>query len=100
MGTRCRDTYSTVYVVVKKKFENTRSVLNASKCGRPGSIYNEENLQTVAQAFVISPGKSTRNASAELEISRRSVQRMLKQLKFNPYRSSLFQAVHEDDSDK
>ncbi|KAG8285587.1 hypothetical protein J6590_077283 [Homalodisca vitripennis] len=60
----------------------------------------EENMQTVAQAFVARTGKSTRKASAEIEISRRSVQRMLKQFKFKPYRPSLLQALHEHDSDR
>ncbi|KAG8300929.1 hypothetical protein J6590_065049 [Homalodisca vitripennis] len=55
--------------------------------------------ETVAQPFVASPSKSTRKASAELEISR-SVQRLLKQLKFKPYRPSLLQALHVDDSDR
>ncbi|KAG8314625.1 hypothetical protein J6590_088540 [Homalodisca vitripennis] len=32
---------------------------NSRKCGHPRSICNEENLQTVVQAFVASPGKST-----------------------------------------
>ncbi|KAG8250773.1 hypothetical protein J6590_095626 [Homalodisca vitripennis] len=62
------------------------------------SIDEHFHSETVAQAFVASPGKSTCKASAELEISRRSVQRMLKQLKFKPYRPSLLQALHEDDS--
>lgn len=66
------------------KFEKTGSVLNAPKCGRPRSICKEGNLQAVAEAFVSSPGKSTRKASSELSISRRSVQRMLKELKLKP----------------
>ncbi|KAG8291154.1 hypothetical protein J6590_068020 [Homalodisca vitripennis] len=41
---------------LNKKFENLGSVLNALRSGHPRSICNEENLQTVAQAFVASPG--------------------------------------------
>ncbi|KAG8283841.1 hypothetical protein J6590_007853 [Homalodisca vitripennis] len=81
-------------------YKNTGSSLNSSKCGHPRSICNEENLQTLAQAFVASPGELTRKASAELGISRRSVQRMLERLKFKPFRPSLLQMHHEDDSDR
>lgn len=54
----------------------------------------------VAEAYVVSPGKWTRKASAELGIPQRSVQRMIKKLKLEPYRPSLLQALHEDDTDR
>lgn len=72
------------------KFVNTENLLNAPKCGCP--------LKMVAEACAVSPGKWTRKASAELGISQRSVQRMLKKLKLKPYRPSLLQALHEDDT--
>lgn len=50
------------------------------------SICNKENLQMVVETYVamkcMSPGKSTLKASAELSISRKSVQKMLKTLQF------------------
>ncbi|KAG8295197.1 hypothetical protein J6590_085341 [Homalodisca vitripennis] len=39
---------------------------------------NKGNLQRVDQALVASPGKSSRKASAEQEISRKSMHRILK----------------------
>lgn len=72
------------------KFVNTGNLLNAPKCGRP--------LKMFAEAYVVSPGKWTRKASTELGISQRSVQSMLKKLKLKPYRPSLLQALHEDDT--
>ncbi|KAG8280668.1 hypothetical protein J6590_075438 [Homalodisca vitripennis] len=64
------------------------------------SIFYKKNLQTVAQAFVASPGKSTHKASADLEISRRTMQIIIKQLKIKPYGPYLLQALHEDDYDR
>ncbi|KAG8257507.1 hypothetical protein J6590_049294 [Homalodisca vitripennis] len=62
----------------------------------PTINFNEENLQTVAQAFIANHDILTHKASAELEISRGSVQKMLKRLKYKP---SLLQALDNDDSD-
>lgn len=82
------------------KFERTGNVADALRSGRPRYVRNEENSQIVAQAFVASPHKSTRKASAQLGISRRSLQRILKDIKFKPFRPKLLHALHEDDYDR
>jgi hypothetical protein len=62
------------------RFEETGSVADSPRSGRPRSARSEENLQTVAQAFVHSPNKSIRTASRELEITRSSLHLMLRTL--------------------
>jgi hypothetical protein len=49
------------------RFEETDSVADLPRSGRPRSSRSEENLQIVAQAFVHSPNKAIRRASRELE---------------------------------
>lgn len=82
------------------KFENTGNVLSVSKWCHPRLICNHENQIMDAEAYVASLGKSPRKASAELGISQRSVQGMLKKFKLKPYLSSLLQALHEYDADR
>jgi hypothetical protein len=51
------------------KLEKTGSVTDAVRSGRPKSATSEENVLTVAQAFVQSLTKSTRLATQELGLS-------------------------------
>jgi transposase len=79
------------------RFEETGSVADLPRSGRPRSARSKENLQTVVQAFVQSPSKSIRRASRELEISRSSLHLMLHTLQFKPYRPHLLHALNDDD---
>jgi hypothetical protein len=47
---------------LNKRFEQTRSVADLPRSGRPKSVTMEENLNIVAQSFVQSSTKSTRKA--------------------------------------
>ncbi|CAI9729019.1 Hypothetical predicted protein [Octopus vulgaris] len=69
----------TVYRI-RNKFEQTGSVCNAQKRGRPVSVTTEENKILVAQAFTQSPQKSKKSTSNELGISRRSLGRLMNRL--------------------
>jgi hypothetical protein len=44
------------------RFEDTSSVADLSRSGRPRSARSEENLQTAEQAFIHSPNKCIRRA--------------------------------------
>lgn len=85
---------------LRKKFETTGSVCDAKRSGRPKSVTTPEAMQEIAQAFVHSPKKSTRRASLELDISRRSLQRMMHKLKLKPFIPRLVQSLTEDDPDR
>ena len=97
-----RDTFQTepprqLIYQIRDKFEETGSVKNAPKSGRPRTVTTSENDELVAGAFERSPHKSTRRASAELGIPRRSLGRLMKQLGLKPYRSRLLQYLCEGD---
>ena len=74
----------TVYQI-RDKFNDTGSVLDAPKSGRPKTACSEENKNLVAASVVKSPCKSTRRRSTELGINRRSLQIMLRELNYKPY---------------
>ena len=82
-----------------RKFEDTGSTEDIKRSGRRSSICTDENRSVVKDAFTQSPTKSTRRASQELGISRRSIQRMLHELELKPY-PHLVQALNEDDPDR
>ena len=72
---------------LRNKFDVTDSVSNAPKSGRPKTSTTEENKTLVAMTFIDSPKKSTRRASAQLSISRTSLQRSLHSMKLKRARS-------------
>uniref|UniRef100_A0A1B6GN10 DUF4817 domain-containing protein n=1 Tax=Cuerna arida TaxID=1464854 RepID=A0A1B6GN10_9HEMI len=78
------------------RFEETGSVAELSRSGRPVSVTTEENLNVVAQCFVQSPTKSQRKAYKEYGLPRTSLQRMQKTLKLKAYRLTLLQGLNED----
>jgi transposase len=55
---------------LNKRFEQTGSVADRPRSGRPKSVITEENINIVAQSFVQSTTKSTRKASSEHDILR------------------------------
>lgn len=83
-----------------KKFLVTGSVVDAPRSGRPTTVSTNDNMQLVAQAFMESPTKSARRTSRELEISDRSLRRMLKKMNMRCYRPRLLHALNEDDPDR
>jgi hypothetical protein len=55
---------------LNERFEQIGLVPDLPRSGRPKSVTAEENLNIVAQSFVQSPTKSTREASSEHDILR------------------------------
>lgn len=85
---------------LRDKFNNTGSICNASKAGRPVTITTPENEMTVAQTYVQSPKKSKKRASIELGIERRSLGRLMKRLRLKMYIPRLTHGLLEDDPDR
>lgn len=83
-----------------RKFETTGSVLDAPRSGRPKSATTPENCELVALDVFHRPMQSTRQRSLELSISRRSLQRLLHELKLYPYIPRLVQFLNDDDHDR
>jgi len=74
-GTRWAPCKQTIYRLCQQ-FETNGSVLE-KKLLHPASVHTPANIKAVHVALIRSPSKSTRRASAELEISRQSLQRIL-----------------------
>ena len=54
---------------IRDKFEETGSVTDAPRSGRP-TMCTKENVDTVSEAYARSPQKSLRRGSAEMGIKR------------------------------
>lgn len=78
-------------------FQTDGSVLE-KKRPRAAPVRTAENIEAVRVALARSPSKSTRRASAELGISRRSLQRILHaDLKLFPYKITVVHKLMEND---
>ena len=89
-------TRQTIYAI-HCKFMETGSVVDAQRSGRPKSGRSEKNIRVLEEAYALSQGKSIRRAAVELEISRSSIQQMLrKDIKAFPTSCKL----EEEDNDR
>lgn len=89
----------TIYRLAKK-LDETGSVKDAPRSGRPKSINTDENMQLVSQSFLRNPQTSQRRAARELDISRSTLRRIMTALKLKSYKPKLLQALNEDDPDR
>lgn len=81
------------------RYEQTGSVQNKTKSGRPKSARNDDSAQLVLQAVVENPGTSTRKMATQLGMSRTSVRRVLKEHHYHPFKMHLVQELLEGDFD-
>lgn len=93
--------YKTVQRFVDK-FNLTGSVENIKPPGRPISATNEQNKANVKEIVEANPTKSIPEITAllGLHISKSSVYKMIKSLKFHPYKYRMVQELNEDDYDR
>jgi transposase len=79
-----------------KNFEETGSALKRKPPGKERSIRTPENIETVRAALEQSPQRSVRRHAASLNISDRSLRRILhKDLNFHPYKIQVVQELQE-----
>jgi transposase len=83
-----------------RKFDETGSLQDKPRSGRPRCISTDENKERVRVAYEENPTTSQRRASLELNLSRSSFQRMMTELGLKPYRPQLLHALNEDDPDR
>ena len=72
-----------------KKFQETGSVEDASRSGRPVSACTDDNADLVSNRFTQDPHASQRRVSNELDIARSSLRRIMEHLKLKPKRPHL-----------
>jgi transposase len=78
------------------KWRETGSVLDKKKLC-PKRALTEQRLEDIRVRMEISPRKSSRRVAQECNISKSSVLRGLKALKFHPYKASLVQKLNPAD---
>lgn len=84
-----------------KHLRTKGSLLKTKPSGPPRVVRTQENVERVRLAMVQSPGRSARRLSAELQVSDRSVRRILKaELHFHPYKIALVSKVKDTDYPK
>lgn len=84
---------------LRDKFEECGQISDLPR-KHQATVNTENNQNLVAQSVVENPKLSTRRRSNELGISRRSLQRILHELKMKPYRPHLVYGLLEDDTDR
>lgn len=81
-----------------KRFEETGSTFKQPAQGRPRTSRTTDNIERVKDSVRENPQVSTRKRSAALNLSRRSLQRILKlDLKLHPYKLQLTQELKDTD---
>jgi hypothetical protein len=83
-----------------KKFEETGSVHDRDRSGRPHSVVTEKTVETVREMLVDSPNTSIRAGALELGISNTSFYNAARELSFSPYRPTTVVALSDDDFDR
>uniref|UniRef100_A0A8D8SNF8 DUF4817 domain-containing protein n=2 Tax=Cacopsylla melanoneura TaxID=428564 RepID=A0A8D8SNF8_9HEMI len=88
--------YRTIMKIIER-FQEQGAVRDLPRPGRQRSVVTEANRQRVSDNIESSPGTSTRRRSTQLGMSRRSLQRILKDLKLFPYKIQIVQALKPTD---
>jgi transposase len=83
-----------------RQFDQTGSVLDRPRSGRPATVVTQENANLVDEKLTNNPQLPGRRASAQLTISRTSYQRLIKELGYKPYIPSRTLALGDGDEDR
>lgn len=78
-------------------FRHHGSIRNRSGAGRPRTAHTDENIERVRESVEEIPETSTRRRSTQLELSRRSLQRILATLHMFPFKIQLVQQLKPAD---
>jgi SOS response regulatory protein OraA/RecX len=84
---------------LKQKFESTGSVCDEKKT-RSKRVASEENQILVAASVVEQPHTSTRKISRTLDVSKTTVNKILRGLSYHPYHIQLHQQLNNNDFEK
>lgn len=82
---------------LKNRFEATGSVAYPKKVYENKNVSNEETELNVLLALQQDPNISVREISRDTDISKSSVNRIIKKNKYHPYHLALHQELHGDD---
>lgn len=83
-----------------RKFEESGTVQDLPKAGRPRSATNAEISENVLLSFIQEPSTSLAKVCHNNDVSKASVQRILHRNNFFPYKMRFVQELNEDDFDR
>lgn len=83
-----------------RRFEDTGSVKDRPRSGRPRTAGNEESSLDVLLSFIEDPHSSLRKTAQEHQIGKSSVHEILTRANFHPYKVKLVHKLNEDDFDR
>ena len=89
-------TRSTILAIHQKAIESG-DLCDRSRSGRPRSVRSPTNVTAVLEAYGDSPTMSTRQASAQIGVSQRTIQRILHAEGLHPYKLQLLQEISDED---
>lgn len=81
------------------KFNQTGTVKDAPRSGRPKIVTEDVEIQVLAE-MVNNPQQSTKQVAETSNVSITSVKRILKRNKFHPYKIKILHQLVEDDPDR
>lgn len=80
-----------------RKWEELGSILDKKSSGRPRSACNDRNQERVRAAVTASPTRCIVHHAEALHLTDRSMRRMLKKMKFHPYKFAVVQELSAQD---
>lgn len=80
------------------KFKEIGSVHDKERSGRPR--VSDETRTAILDKIEQSPKKSVRRSSCEINVPRSTMQKILKEEHFHPYKLQILHKLHEDDPDR
>ena len=80
-----------------KRFRQQGSVSDLPRTGRRRSVRTAENVALVENSIVENPDTSIRRRATQIGMSRRSLQRILRELHFFPYKIQMVEALQTTD---
>lgn len=82
-----------------KRFEETGSVKDRPRAGRPSALEDNQKLN-ILQSFTEDPKKSIREVAIHFDLNKNSVHRVLTSNHFTPFKIQIKQELSEDDFDR
>ena len=90
----------TTITSVNQRFNETGSVANLPRTGRPATILTEEKLEEIQHMVDSNPRLSIRQGSAQAGISKSRYHSAMQKLQLKPYHPTLIVDLNEDDFDR
>ena len=90
--------HRTTFIRLQQKFEETSSVGDRDRTGRPKTATDDDSATNVVASFEVQPVQSLRQVARDAGMSHTSVYIILRSRKFHPYKLRFHQELLENDN--